>query len=75
MTNAPSPPNKAFDPLNHRREVPLDHALARSLIGEQFPALPADRAELLGSGWDFDAFAVADRWVFRFPSGPTPRRG
>jgi len=41
--------------------------LARALVREQFPELPAERVEPFGSGWDNTAFLVDGDAVFRFP--------
>lgn len=40
---------------------------ARDVFRAEFPAADADSLRLLGSGWEFDAFASADGWVLRFP--------
>jgi aminoglycoside phosphotransferase (APT) family kinase protein len=48
-------------------EVRVDEALARRLIGEQFPDLDAESLVLLGEGWDTMVWLVDGRWVFRFP--------
>lgn len=48
-------------------EVTVDAALARQLIGEQFPELELRSLRLLGEGWDMTVWLVDDRWVFRFP--------
>ena len=48
-------------------EVRVDEALARRLIREQFPDLPADELKLLGEGWDTMVWLVDGQWVFRFP--------
>jgi aminoglycoside phosphotransferase (APT) family kinase protein len=37
------------------------------VVRGQFPAVSAETVEPLGAGWDFDAFLVDSRWVFRFP--------
>jgi aminoglycoside phosphotransferase (APT) family kinase protein len=47
--------------------VPVDAALARALLEEQFPRLAPARVALLGEGWDNHVFAVDEEWVFRFP--------
>lgn len=48
-----------------------DHVItvdqARAAIRDQFPDVDADDLRLLGSGWEFDAYATGDGWVFRFP--------
>jgi aminoglycoside phosphotransferase (APT) family kinase protein len=48
-------------------EVTVDAALARRLIGEQFPDLELSSLRLLGQGWDMTVWLVDDQWVFRFP--------
>jgi aminoglycoside phosphotransferase (APT) family kinase protein len=48
-------------------EVTVDAALARRLIGEQFPELELRSLGLLGKGWDMTVWLVDDQWVFRFP--------
>jgi aminoglycoside phosphotransferase (APT) family kinase protein len=48
-------------------EVVVDEALARRLIGGQFPDVPLGRLELLGEGWDNTVWLADGRWVFRFP--------
>jgi aminoglycoside phosphotransferase (APT) family kinase protein len=55
-------------------EVSVDAALARRLIGEQFPELGLGSLELVGEGWDTTVWLVDDEWVFRFPrrSHPVP---
>jgi aminoglycoside phosphotransferase (APT) family kinase protein len=39
----------------------------RGLLAEQFPALDASSARLLGEGWDNSVWVVEERWAFRFP--------
>ena len=55
-------------------EVTVDAAVARRLIGEQFPELEVSSLRLLGEGWDTTVWLVEDEWVFRFPrrSYPVP---
>lgn len=48
-------------------ECVVSHALARSLVETQFPALAPVSVGLLGAGWDNTAFLVNDAYVFRFP--------
>jgi aminoglycoside phosphotransferase (APT) family kinase protein len=48
-------------------EVTVGEALARRLIGEQFPELDRRSFRLLGEGWDNTVWLVDDRWTFRFP--------
>ena len=48
-------------------EVAVDEQLVRALLREQFPALDAGSARLLGEGWDNSVWAVEERWAFRFP--------
>jgi aminoglycoside phosphotransferase (APT) family kinase protein len=48
-------------------DIAIDTALAARLIAEQFPALPLERIETLGNGWDNAAFLVDGRISFRFP--------
>jgi len=48
-------------------EFRADEALAARLLAAQFPPLPERSLELLGEGWDYTAFLVDERWVFRFP--------
>ena len=52
-------------PWTAEREVTPE--LARALVREQFPELPAQRVEPFGSGWDNTAFLVDGDAVFRFP--------
>ena len=49
------------------RDYDHDHAAIPRAIEEQFPSLAPVRAEYVSSGWDFDAYRVNGRWVFRFP--------
>jgi aminoglycoside phosphotransferase (APT) family kinase protein len=55
-------------------QVRIEAALARRLIGEQFPELEVGSLRLLGEGWDTTVWLVDDEWVFRFPrrSQPVP---
>jgi aminoglycoside phosphotransferase (APT) family kinase protein len=55
-------------------EVTVDEALARRLIGDQFPELEVGSLRLLGEGWDTTVWLVDAKWVFRFPrrSYPVP---
>src|ERR1700689_4063454 len=48
-------------------EVIVDEALARRLIGAQFPDFELRSIRLLGEGWDMTVWLVDDQWVFRFP--------
>jgi len=48
-------------------ETPVDEALARQLVSEQFPPLPERSLALLNEGWDYVVALVDDEWVFRFP--------
>jgi aminoglycoside phosphotransferase (APT) family kinase protein len=48
-------------------EVTVDEALAKRLIGEQFPELDLHSLRLLGEGWDMTVWLVDEQWVFRFP--------
>lgn len=48
-------------------EVTVDEALARRLIGRQFPELELGSVRSLGSGWDMTVWLVDGEWVFRFP--------
>jgi aminoglycoside phosphotransferase (APT) family kinase protein len=48
-------------------ELRVDEALAERLLAAQFPPLPERSLALLGEGWDYAAFLVDERWVFRFP--------
>lgn len=52
-------------PWTADRELTDEQALRA--VRDQFPELACTRIELLGSGWDNDAFLVDDAWVFRFP--------
>jgi aminoglycoside phosphotransferase (APT) family kinase protein len=45
---------------------PLTPEMARAAIDQRFPMIDTRNLELLGAGWEFDAYA-ADGWVFRFP--------
>ncbi len=53
------------EPWTADRELDA-HSAARA-IGEALPELAGEPTVLLGEGWDFDAYEVAGRWVFRFP--------
>jgi aminoglycoside phosphotransferase (APT) family kinase protein len=46
---------------------PLTRETASEVIRACFPTIAARGLEHLGSGWEFDAYLTADRWVFRFP--------
>ena len=46
---------------------PLDAEGARRAVEAAVPELAPAETRLLGSGWDFDAYEVNARWVFRFP--------
>jgi aminoglycoside phosphotransferase (APT) family kinase protein len=48
-------------------EAVVDEALARRLIGTQFPEVDLASLRLLGAGWDNTVWLVDERWVFRFP--------
>jgi aminoglycoside phosphotransferase (APT) family kinase protein len=48
-------------------EVTVEKALARRLIGAQFPELELASMRLLGQGWDMTVWLVDEQWVFRFP--------
>jgi aminoglycoside phosphotransferase (APT) family kinase protein len=48
-------------------EVTVDEALARRLIGGQFPQVELDPLVLLGEGWDNTVWLAGGEWVFRFP--------
>jgi aminoglycoside phosphotransferase (APT) family kinase protein len=48
-------------------DVQIDEALARAVVGEQFPELDASSARLLGEGWDNAVWLVEETWAFRFP--------
>jgi aminoglycoside phosphotransferase (APT) family kinase protein len=56
-------------------EVSVDAALARRLVGEQFPDLELRSLRPLGQGWDMTVWLVDDRWVFRFPRRELVIRG
>jgi aminoglycoside phosphotransferase (APT) family kinase protein len=56
-------------------EVTVDEALARRLIGAQFPELELRSVRLLGRGWDMTVWLVDDQWVFRFPRREMVIRG
>jgi aminoglycoside phosphotransferase (APT) family kinase protein len=56
-------------------EVTVDAALARRLIGDQFPELELRSLSLLGEGWDTTVWLVDDEWVFRFPRRSYPVAG
>jgi aminoglycoside phosphotransferase (APT) family kinase protein len=56
-------------------EVTVDAALARRLIGDQFPELELSSLRLLGEGWDTTVWLVDDKWVFRFPRRSYPVAG
>ena len=48
-------------------ELTVDEALARRLIGSQFPDLADEPIQLLGEGWDMTAWLLGGGVVFRFP--------
>ncbi len=50
-----------------RSERPLDEAIVRRVLRDQFPGLPASDVAFLGEGWDSQAYLVDGEWVFRFP--------
>lgn len=52
-------------PWTADRELTVDAAAAA--VHHAVPGLAGARVRLLGSGWDFDAYEVDGRWVFRFP--------
>jgi aminoglycoside phosphotransferase (APT) family kinase protein len=56
-------------------EVTVDEALARRLIGAQFPDLELGSVRLLGQGWDMTVWLVDEEWVFRFPRREMVIRG
>jgi aminoglycoside phosphotransferase (APT) family kinase protein len=56
-------------------EVIVDEALARRLIGAQFPDLELRSLRLLGQGWDMTVWLVDEQWVFRFPRREIVIRG
>src|SRR5579862_8878512 len=56
-------------------EVTVDEALARRLIGAQFPELELRSVRLLGRGWDMTVWLVDEQWVFRFPRREMVIRG
>jgi len=47
--------------------VVVDEALARRLIGGQFPDLADASLEFLDAGWDQTVWLAGGRWAFRFP--------
>jgi aminoglycoside phosphotransferase (APT) family kinase protein len=48
-------------------EITVDKALARRLIGSQFPEVPLEPLTLIGEGWDNTVWLAGGRWAFRFP--------
>lgn len=46
---------------------PFDAEGAKHAVESALPELGSVDVQLLGSGWDFDAFEVNQHWVFRFP--------
>ena len=56
-------------------EVTVDEALARRLIGAQFPDLELRSIHPLGQGWDMTVWQVDEHWVFRFPRREMVIRG
>ena len=48
-------------------EIVVDEALARRLLGEQFPQLEVAEMRLAGEGWDNTAWLADGRLLFRFP--------
>jgi aminoglycoside phosphotransferase (APT) family kinase protein len=50
-----------------RAEQVVGEELARALVREQFPSIPADAVELVSAGWDYTVHRVDGDWAFRFP--------
>ena len=50
-----------------RTDRPLDADVVRRVLRSQFPAIDAAAVKPIGDGWDFDAYEIDGRWVFRFP--------
>lgn len=46
---------------------PLSKDTAGALIRASFSSIDTSDIRFLGSGWEFDAYVTADRWVVRFP--------
>jgi aminoglycoside phosphotransferase (APT) family kinase protein len=53
--------------LEWSAELVVDAAVARRLIGGQFPDLRDAPLAFLDAGWDQTVFLVDGRWAFRFP--------
>lgn len=52
-------------PWDADRELTQD--MATAAIAAAVPELAGGQVSLLGTGWDFDAYEVDRRWVFKFP--------
>ena len=65
MSNTPQAPPGQLLPWSADR--PLDAALVAELVRDVAPHLAALPVAPLGAGWDNEAYAVGDAWVFRFP--------
>ncbi len=50
-----------------RRAEALSVASVAEIVSERFRDLRGLRVDFLGEGWDYRAFEVDSRWVFRFP--------
>ena len=48
-------------------DVTLELDAVRGIVSRVRPDLAPPKVELLGAGWDFWAYLVNRRWVFRFP--------
>jgi aminoglycoside phosphotransferase (APT) family kinase protein len=48
-------------------EIVVGEPLARHLLRDQFPNLPARSLRLLATGWDNTVWVVDEKWAFRFP--------
>ncbi len=58
----PNAQRQPWDP-----DVTLEVDAVRGIVSRVRPDLSPVEVELLGAGWDFWAYLVNDRWVFRFP--------
>ncbi len=58
-----------------RRLEALSVASVAEIVSERFPDFRGLRVDFLGEGWDFRAFEVDSRWVFRFPKRDSSNAG
>jgi aminoglycoside phosphotransferase (APT) family kinase protein len=56
-----------LEDLPWSKDRKLTPEMVRELVRAQFPEVGARVVQKLGEGWDFEAFDINNRWVFRFP--------